>query len=51
MKDAELRFGSQIAHVGHFQAVAQVGFVAAVAGHGVGVSEIGERCLDLEMGC
>ena len=50
VKEPELGFGGQVADVGHFQPIAQVGFVAAVARHGVGVSEILERRLDLECG-
>ena len=49
MKDAELRFRRQVADIGHRQPVAQIGFVAAVARHRLGVSQAGERRFDAEL--
>ena len=49
MKDAELGFGGQVAHVRHFQAVAKVGLVAAVACHSVVISEVREGSLQLKL--
>ena len=49
VKDAELGFRRQVADVGHLQAVAQIGLVAAVAGHSLGVGQTGKRGCDLEL--